>query len=190
MRWYKGENMRRKTKIIISFILFVLGVFIFSVQTKAMDAYEIYEKAVQNTIQSGSWTEHTTEVIDINYTEGNTQGEEKGNVIEYSLNISNYSRENPRDAIISGHGKVNVLEEKFNFEYQYENGISHTIIDSDEYEDNPREEPALFNFDIFTQDMFENASIYNTEIKLNIPANKVNEILFKDSSTYFEEISY
>ena len=107
--------MRRKTKIIISFILFVLGVFIFSVQTKAMDAYEIYEKAVQNTIQSGSWTEHTTEVIDINYTEGNTQGEEKGNVIEYSLNISNYSRENPRDAIISGHGKVNVLEEKFNF---------------------------------------------------------------------------
>ena len=76
MRWYKGENMRRKTKIIISFILFVLGVFIFSVQTKAMDAYEIYEKAVQNTIQSGSWTEHTTEVIDINYTEGNTQGEE------------------------------------------------------------------------------------------------------------------
>ena len=66
MRWYKGENMRRKTKIIISFILFVLGVFIFSVQTKAMDAYEIYEKAVQNTIQSGSWTEHTTEVIDIN----------------------------------------------------------------------------------------------------------------------------
>lgn len=190
MRWYKGENMRRKTKIIISFILFVLGVFIFSVQTKAMDAYEIYEKAVQNTIQSGSWTEHTTEVIDINYTEGNTQGEEKGNVIEYSLNISNYSRENPRDAIISGHGKVNVLEEKFNFEYQYENGISHTIIDSGEYEDNPQEEPALFNFDIFTQDMFENASIYNTEIKLNIPANKVNEILFKDSSTYFEEIGY
>lgn len=182
--------MRRKTKIIISFILFVLGVFIFSVQTKAMDAYEIYEKAVQNTIQSGSWTEHTTEVIDINYTEGNTQGEEKGNVIEYSLNISNYSRENPRDAIISGHGKVNVLEEKFNFEYQYENGISHTIIDSGEYEDNPQEEPALFNFDIFTQDMFENASIYNTEIKLNIPANKVNEILFKDSSTYFEEIGY
>ena len=47
MRWYKGENMRRKTKIIISFILFVLGVFIFSVQTKAMDAYEIVGQNIQ-----------------------------------------------------------------------------------------------------------------------------------------------
>ena len=181
--------MCRKTKI-ISFILFVLGVVIFSVQTKAMDAYEIYEKAVQNTIQSGSWTEYATDVIDINYTDGNTQGTEKGNVLEYSLDISNYSRENPREAIISGHGKVNILGENFNFEYQYENGISHTITDSDEYGDNPQEEPTLFDFDIFTQDMFENANINNTELEFVIPANKAKETFFKNHSADFEKWGY
>ena len=181
--------MRRKTKIIISFILFVLGIYIFTIQTKAMDAYDIYKEAVQNTIGSGSWIESVTEDIDVIYTEGNTEGKDKGK-FEYTLDISGYSVENPKAVNISGYGKYVLFGKTCNFEYQYENGTSHTILDSDEFEEIPQEDPALFDFNIFTQDMFENASIYNTEIKLNIPADKVNETLFKDSSTYFEKIGY
>ncbi len=164
-------------KIISLLVVFATCIQMFpsTVLAKNSEAFELYQRAVNATIGSGSWTEALSMTGDMKISKDKSKIKTKV-TLESVMDIDNYLEEDVSKIQMSGNVSMNVMNQTYAWNVQYENGIAHY-----EYTEPTQQtadiemDPSYFNLDLLTADMMENAKASNNKITYTISGDKMEE---------------
>ena len=157
-------------------LLICIELFPIDVQAKDSTAFDLYQNAAQITISSGSWTEALSLTGDMTLSKGNAKMKTKV-TLESSMNIDNYSKEDASQTQMSGNVTLDVMNQTYAWNIQYENGIAHyEYTEPSQNSADIEMDPSYFNLNLLTSDMLKNATVTGNRITYTIPGNKITEI--------------
>lgn len=166
--------IKRIISTLLSFVM-CLGMFPLITYAKEDEAFDLYQRAVQNTINSGSWTENLTMTADMTISNGGAKIKTKATVNSLA-NVFNYSESDLSNLQMSGSASMNVMGQSYAWDVQYKNGVAHyEYTEPNQTSADIETDPGCFNFNTLTQDMLEDAKISGNQIAFTIPGNKMEE---------------
>ena len=164
-------------KIISLLIVFVTCIQMFpaTVLAKNTEVFELYQRAVKATTGSGSWTEALSMTGDMKISKDKAKTKTKV-TLESFMDIDNYSEDDASQIQMSGNVSMNVMNQTYAWNVQYENGTAHyEYTEPTEQTADIEMDPSYFNLDLLTADMMEDAKVSNNKITYTISGDKMEE---------------
>lgn len=165
--------MARKLLSIFLSLIICLGMLPSPVYANSSDVFAVYQKAVQATVSSGSWTENLTMEANMTIKKGSAKTKTKATVTS-SMYISGYSEYDISNLQISGSTSMKVMGQSYTWSTLYENGIAHyEYIEPNQASRDIKMEPNYFDFYTLTQDMLTDTSMSENRISFTIPGDQL-----------------
>ncbi len=164
--------MKKITNFLIALML-CIGMFSINALADDNIVFELYQKAVQKTTNSGSWTESLTMIGNMSISKGTAKTKTKV-TLESLMNVENYSVDDTSELKISGDISMNAMNQTYAWNVKYENGIAHyEYTEPTQSSTDVEISPSYFNFDTLTYDMLKNAKISNNKISFTISEDQM-----------------
>lgn len=166
--------IKRVLSVFLSLVI-CLGIFPIAAYAKESKAYKRYQKAMQATTASGSWSETLTMTVNMVISDGSAKMKTKAAVTS-DMDISNYDEKNLSGIKMSGSASISVMQEMYAWDIVYENGIGHyTYTEPEQTPVDLEMDPNYFNFGTMTEEMMTKAKVFGNKITFTVPGEKMEE---------------
>ena len=142
------------------------------------DAYELYQNAVKQLTDVGSWSENLDGTVEINLVSADAKQKTRFKAyLDFDGKISDYNENDLSTLKVSASANIKAGGQETAFTANYENGIAHyQYTKPTSYSVDAELDTVYFKFSKLTPEMLQDASVAGNFINFTVSGNQMTEL--------------